>query len=94
MKYLKHFESPQFEYNVGDIIVYAPSGRKYKVLKIYVDEMHSLSKLVNDGVISSSIKQPYMRVDIEDLEKGFITKDIRSDEFISEIEFNSQKYNL
>ena len=103
MKYLKTFELYSsntgniVDYKVGDIVVcsndhieqlkptkYNPlkSGVKYKVLKIY--------NLPEDKFM----KNPYLRVDVENLETGEISKGWESIRFKTEMESSADKYNL
>ena len=98
MKYLKTFElytGNLLDYNVYDIVVCTTThydaktnksviekGKKYKVLKIY--------SIPEDKFL----KNPYLRVDIEDIETGKTYKGFRSDHFKHEIESDADKYNL
>jgi hypothetical protein len=87
----------QLDYEVGDIVVCSndriesikqfkhnplSKGIKYKVLKIY--------KLAEDIFL----KNPYMRIDVENLETGEITKGWETKRFKLDVEFDSDKYNL
>lgn len=103
MKHLKTFEyyntttGQIVDYNVGDTIVcindkipnlkstkHNPlkDGTKYKVLQIY--------KLAEDIYL----KNPYMRVDIENLETGEISKGWETIRFKAEMESAADKYNF
>jgi hypothetical protein len=99
MKYIKTFENniwdkrAQINYDVGDIVI-SQSLDKYKVLKIYVDSNSPLKGLVKKGIIKNHTNQPYMLVDIENIETGDILKNQRSDIFRLEAEANANKFNL
>jgi len=98
MKYLKTFElyntGNQLDYDVGDIVKctnknFKTTGYKlltfnkeYKVLKIY--------QIPEDKFL----KNPYVRVYVQDVETGEILKGMRSDYFKHEIESDADKYNL
>jgi hypothetical protein len=96
MKYIKLFEyiTGNFvNYKVGDIVICDKTvgrggkielqeNKKYKVLKIY--------KLPEDKFL----KNPFMRVDVEDLETDIITKGWESTRFKAEMEFDADKYNM
>jgi len=83
------------DYEVGDTVVCIKSvksgdagkkileeGNKYKVLKIY--------NLPEDKFLNN----PFMRVDVEDIESGRITKGWQSTIFKVEVEFDADKYNI
>lgn len=108
LKYLKTFElysSPnpgtgnQIDYEVGDTVVCsddighsgAARGNKlvdlnkntqYKVLKLY--------KTIEDKFLGNK----FLRVDVQNLETGEITKGWESTRFKLEFEFDADKYNL
>jgi len=92
------------DYNVGDIVVCVKQevkagippftlpkitlkeGNKYKVLKIY--------EIPEDRYRTRITGNDYLRVDVEDIETGKISKGWRSTYFKAEIEFDADKYNL
>ena len=100
MRYLKTFElytkpgtGNPIDYEVGDIVVCIKavygdtenriySGTRYKVIKMY--------QLPEDKFLNN----PYLRVDVENLETGILTKGWKSNWFVTEIEDNANKYNL
>jgi hypothetical protein len=105
MRYIKTYElyntstGHALDYDVGDTVVCVDDkkagippfttsktplieGKKYKVLKIY--------KLIEDKFL----KNKFMRVDVENLETGKISKGWESTRFKSEVEFDADKYNL
>lgn len=107
MKYLKTFELHSMpitnpignflDYEVGDVVVCADKedlknnfkatnklevGKKYKVLNLYQTPEDKF------------LKNPYLRVDVEDLETGEITKGWSSKRFKVEMEFDAGKYNI
>lgn len=84
---------PQLKYEVGDFVI-SPDLDKYKVLKIYIEENHPLRKLVRQGIIKNDTNQPYMYVDIENVNTGEILTNKRADQFKLEVENNADKYNL
>lgn len=64
----------------GEVIL--QEGKKYRVLKIY--------QLPEDAYLNN----PYLRVDVQDIETGEITKGWTSTLFKTEMEFDMGKYNL
>jgi hypothetical protein len=100
MKYIKTFElytesiTGQFlDYNVGDIVIsiedhfihhnkILKKGNKYEVLRIY--------KIPEDKFLNNL----YMRVDVKELDTNMILKGWKSTYFKSDVEFDSDKYNL
>lgn len=96
MKYLKTFEffetntGQALDYSEGDIVICVDSGNfltldkgaSYKVLKLY--------KLREDKMLG----KPYMRVDVQDIETGYISKGYESTRFKLEVEVYGDKYNL
>jgi len=98
MKYLKTFEFFETEtgqildYNEGDTVVCCDGkkngaailekGKKYRVLKIY--------KNVEDKFL----KNPYMRVDVVDLETNEITRGWESTRFQQDVEYMGNKFNI
>ena len=101
MKYLKKMFELQrttdtgnfMDYKEDDIVVSVTTiergdkilltkERKYKVIKLY--------KTVEDKFLNN----PWMRVDVEDLETGEITRGWRSDQFKKKADFISKKYRL
>jgi len=100
MKYLKYFElartGNQLDYDVGDIVVCVSSfyknhqervpilekDKNYEVLKIY--------KTPEDIFL----RNPFMRVDVKDLETGKITRGWESNRFKIEMEYFSDLYNM
>jgi hypothetical protein len=100
-RYLKTYElystGQIIEYGVGDIVVCVDdviknlksfkhnpliNGNKYKVIQIY--------KLAEDIFLNND----FLRVDVENLETGEISKGWESIRFKLEMEFDSDKYNL
>jgi len=103
MKYLKTFElytSPgtgqHLDYDVDDIVIcdmdkffsvitgekLLKKGNKYKVLRIY--------QIPEDKFL----KNPFLRVDVQDLETDKITKGWKSTDFKTDVEFDADKYNM
>jgi len=96
MRYIKTYElytgtGNVIDYEVGDIVVClistAPTtslekGKEYKVIKIY--------QLPEDKYLGHK----YLRVDVENIETGEITKGWRSTIFKLEMEFDADKYNM
>ena len=100
MKYLKTYElysvGQNVEYEVGDIIVsiltktnknvppryILKEGEKYKAIRIY--------EIPEDKYL----KNPFLRVDVENIETGEITKGWNSTFFKIDFEFDADKYNL
>lgn len=102
MKYLKTFElfsetGQALNYGVGDTVVCSDdeiknlksfkinplnANQKYKVLRIY--------KTPEDKFLNN----PYMRVDVENLDTGEVTKGWESKRFKVEMEFDADKYNI
>lgn len=103
MKHLKTFEffetntGQALDYTEGDIVICVNNkphlnteigylglnqNSKYKVLKIY--------KIREDKMLG----KPYMRVDVENLETGDVTRGWESTRFKLEVEFYGDKYNL
>lgn len=100
MKYLKTYElytGAHIDYNVGDTVVCSKShiaqmkptkynplkeGVRYKVLKIY--------SLPEDKFLNN----PFLRVDVQNLENDEISKGWESNRFKLEFEFDANKYNL
>jgi len=101
MKYIKTYELYSkstgniVDYGAGDIVICTDGfwaiksetsllekNKKYRVLKIYnLPEDKFLGKI-------------FLRVDVEDIETGDITKGWESTRFKSEMESDSDKYNL
>ena len=100
MKYLKLFElfetGQLIDYEEGDTVVCVKdlfknkggvvhgiqAGKEYKVIKIYT--------IPEDKFLGNK----FLRVDVEDLETGEISKGWESMRFKSELEFNADKYNM
>lgn len=103
MKYIKLFElfetGQLIDYEVGDTVVCVEYtglmsklpgsikhvleiGEEYKVLKIYT--------LPEDKYLGNK----FLRVDVEDLKTGEISKGWKSTAFKSDLEFNADKYNM
>ena len=95
MKYLKTFElytGNGIDYDVNDIVVcidsqlsqknFLKEGNKYRVIKIY--------QIPEDKFL----RNPFLRVDVEDVETGELSKGWRSNIFKTIIEFDADKYNL
>lgn len=98
MRHLKTYElyntpgttGQHLDYDVGDIVmaindvfsVKIKQGHKYEILKIY--------KLAEDIFL----KNPYMRVDVKDVETDEVTRGWKSTLFKTDIEFDADKYNL
>lgn len=102
MKYLKKFEDVDriipYNYTIGDIVVSLSTieginkfgdttillkrGNKYKVLKIYRE------------LDDKSIENPYMSVDVEDIETSKNTYGWRTSQFELATEFDAKKYNI
>lgn len=100
MKFLKTYElytGNYVDYVVGDIVVCSDDviiglkyskhnplkeGDKYKILKIY--------NIPEDKFL----KNPFLRVDVENLETGEISKGWESKRFKLEFEFDAGKYNI
>ncbi len=102
MKYLKTFEFFETEtgqvldYSEGDTVVCSDDvspknknllnplkkGSKYRVIKIY------------SPIEDKFLKNPYMRVDVENLETGEITKGWESTRFQLDVEYMGNKFNI
>ena len=99
MKYLKTYEfytGNAIDYSEGDIVVCVESikskfkipkhpleiGKKYKVLKIYQTKE---DKFLKNNII---------RVDVENVETGEISKGWATTRFKIELEFDADKYNM
>lgn len=97
MKYIKSIlefhdtETGQlFDYDLGDTVVcITPINglemeKQYKVVRIY--------KLPEDRFIAMG--NPFMRVDVEDMDTGAITKGWRSTYFKLDVEMDADIFNL
>jgi hypothetical protein len=100
MKFLKTYElytGNNIDYTIGDTVVcskdhiaqmkptkYNPlkEGDKYKVLKIYSPPEDKF------------LKNPFLRVDVENLETGEVSRGWESNRFKLEFEFDAGKYNI
>jgi hypothetical protein len=97
MRFLKTYElytGNNVDYSVGDIVVCADDkikgikttslkeGDKYNVLKIYSNPEDKF------------LKTPFLRVDVENIETGEISKGWDSNRFKLEFEFDAGKYNI
>ena len=103
MKYLKTYENMKYNFKVGDHIICikndykdAFSGRKkiakkgkiYEVLKIY----NKSYKKIN--IIMLYPYDDEILMNIKDINTGKIIKGAHYKKYLSEIEYNSNKYNL
>jgi len=100
MKYLKSFElatGGAVDYDIGDTIIctneiihnlrstkHNPliNGAKYKALKLY------------NTPEDKFLKTPYLRVDVENLDTGEISRGWESNRFKIEFEADADKYNI
>lgn len=96
MKYIKNFEfystetGQLFDYDIGDTVVCVePKNdlemtKKYKVVKIY--------SLAEDKFLAMG--NPFMRVDVENIDTGEITKGWKSTYFKLDADFDREIFNI
>jgi len=103
MKYINTFENlMDVAYSVGDIVVcvadaFDKVGSKYKVNRIYtggVSSFHPSSPISNLDYVTRFNLGKDILVEVEELATGSIYKNIWSNRFISETEYNLRKYNI
>jgi len=83
----------QLDYEVGDTVIFIAKNHRITDLMLKMNKKYKVVKIYSIPE-DKFLKNPFLRVDVEDLETGEVYKGFKSTDFKLDVEFDADKYNL